>query len=391
MENQGISNQADIPYYKQLKQSLLKRIAAGEFAEDQPIPSEHALCDHYQVSRTTVRQALGELVASGHLFRVRGKGTFVAQNDALRPQARTKLIGFVPNGEIKSDFEGAMFESIAEHAHVRGYNVLVAAAGDDLSKAEAYLGQFVENGVEGIIYTPISSENKSEYLQDNIQVLLQARKSAIPVVLLDKNLEDIELSWVVSDNEAGFHELAEHMIGLGHTTIGVVTNPYSSSTHNRVLGYRRALQEHGIPFQEDLVVQLERTGNIESAMEATDELLRRKVRPTCILATFDLITRGVLIALQDAGISVPDEIAIAGFDNRVWSEHLPVPLTTVAQPTREMGREACRILLDQIEGKTTEVQQIRLPTTLVVRASSGTARAADVADLSEGVGESSPR
>jgi DNA-binding LacI/PurR family transcriptional regulator len=371
MSDESRIDQSDIPFYKQLRNVLLERIESGEFESDRPIPSEQALCKRYGVSRTTVRQALSELTNSGHLLRIRGKGTFVTPANEPSEPKPTRIIAYLPNGSAKTGFRAPMINGIEECAYKRGYNVLVGNSEEKIWKAEAYIREFVEKRVDGIIFIPLSSTNHSEYLQDNLQVLSIARKASVPVVLTDRYIRGVDLSYVICDFEQGFYNLTKHMIGLGHRRIGVIANPYSSSVADRLIGYRRALAEHGIEYNEDLIIQLKESGEDHNSREATHELLRRGDRPTCILGTWDGIARGIYFALEEQGIAVPEQIAIAGFDNRDFAEHFKLPLTTVSYSLFDMGQRACSIVLDRIEGKGEELVQIKMKTELIVRQSCG--------------------
>jgi LacI family transcriptional regulator len=177
------------------------------------------------------------------------------------------------------------------------------------------------------------------------------------------------------DNKAGAYQAVTHLIGLGHRRIGFVSNaplPYAGA-QDRFAGYRQALTEHNLPMDDDLVriaAFLPEKG--EAAME---ELLALPERPTAVFAASDVVAIGVMGAIQAAGLQVPDDVAVVGFDDIFLAAHTHPPLTTVRVPAYGLGWTAAEVLVSLIDGDE-DTPMVTLETKLVIRDSCGAKGAA---------------
>jgi DNA-binding LacI/PurR family transcriptional regulator len=170
------------------------------------------------------------------------------------------------------------------------------------------------------------------------------------------------------DNRAGAQAAIRHLLDLGHRRIAYVTGRNEISTVvERLAGYHDALAEHGVVPNPGLVSRVEIEP--EAAAEATRRLLDREPRPTAIFSYNDLMAVGALVAIREAGLRVPEDVSLVGHDDILYAPYLQVPLTTVAQPTREMGETAARLLVDRLRGDERPPRTIVLSSRLVVRAS----------------------
>jgi LacI family transcriptional regulator len=243
-----------------------------------------------------------------------------------------------------------------------GYAVLIFDTQEDGEQERAALELLEENMVDGIIITPVGSNDGGD---------LASLSQRVPVVLLNREVDGRDtFDVVLNDNAAGAQAAVEHLISLGHSRIGYVTASTGASTVNgRLLGYRRALEAAGIKFDESLIVRTQI--DTESAAEATANLLQTDRPPTAILAYNDLMALGVFAALSRARLRVPDDIALVGYDDIVYAPYLQVPLTTVRQQTQEMGEAASSLLLERLNGAEGVPKRVVLQPELIVRRSSG--------------------
>jgi LacI family transcriptional regulator len=194
--------------------------------------------------------------------------------------------------------------------------------------------------------------------------------SSTPIVAVDHNVRSATLPTVDSENLAGAVTATEHLIGLGHRRIGFIAGrPDLESARLREHGYRRALEQAGIPFDADLV----RLGGYqpETAREAARELLSHEPRPTAIFAANDASAIETVAVADSLGLAVPGDLSVVGFDNVPESALCEPPLTTIEQPIQRMGEEAVRMLLGLIEDPSSRPAQVVLPTRLVERGSCG--------------------
>jgi LacI family transcriptional regulator len=228
-----------------------------------------------------------------------------------------------------------------------------------------YLQMLLEKRVDGILLVPALNGFDSMAL---------VRQQNIPIVVLDRRLPESMTDVVRGDSEGGAYELTQLLLSLGHRQIAILNGPRDVSTaEDRLAGYRRALTEAGIPINS----KREYYGafNQESGFEMTKKALAEAQKPTALFAANNFIACGVLKALHELELRVPEDIAVVGFDD-LPSALVTFPfLTVAAQPAYEMGRRAIEILLKKLDGESSDqYQEVVLPAEIVIRRSSGIQR-----------------
>lgn len=203
------------------------------------------------------------------------------------------------------------------------------------------------------------------------QALFANLPDSVPVVLLNCALRGAAFDSVNIDNTRGARAIVRHLISHGHKRIAIIAGaPRNLDGNERLLGYQEALREAAI----DRNLRWEVPGNFseDSGFEAARKLLKLRSRPTAIFAANDSMAIGALSALREAGVSVPEEIAVAGFDDIPIARHINPPLTSVHVPIAELGERATAKLLGALGDKTRHVRRHDvLGTTLVIRSSCG--------------------
>ena len=217
--------------------------------------------------------------------------------------------------------------------------------------------------VDGLLITPV---------QTGIDTILCLKEAEVPFVLLGRRFEELKTHYVVTDDVRGGYLATEHLIELGHTEIALINGPpHISSAKERRRGYRSALLEHGIEPDDGLI----RSGAITAAdgyREAT-ALLRSTRRFTAIFCYSDFVAFGAMAAVREAGLHIPEDVAVVGYDDVELASYLDVPLTSVRIPKKELGAAAVEMLLEMLAGGQQEAgpQGIELPVQLFVRESTG--------------------
>ena len=277
-------------------------------------------------------------------------------------QQQTYTLGFVlcqtPERLSKDAFLPAFAMGIRSVTSAAGFKLLLEAV-EDVTRPDAYMRLVHESHIDGIIL----SGPRSDDLQ-----LPQLRAINFPVVLIGRLL-GTDFSYVDVDNVAAAQKAVEHLISLGHKRIACITSSpleYTASA-DRLQGYRQAVHLHGLSFDEALI----RIGDHwEAGFEAMHSLLELSYPPSAVFVASDVVALGALRAVNTAGLSVPQDLAIVGFDDIPVAEHISPPLTTVHVPAQELGRTAAQMLLEIIQtGKS--VPPIILETELIVRESCG--------------------
>lgn len=261
-------------------------------------------------------------------------------------------------------FLPTFLQGVTASVHQRGY-LLVLQMAEDVPSHEAYVRLIREQQVDGLILSGPRLDDPllTELAEDRFPLILHGR------------LDECDFPCVDVDNKAGGYQATTHLIGLGHRRIGFVSNaPLSySGAQDRFAGYKQALAEHDIDLDDSLV----RTAAFlpQTGRKAMAELLRQPQPPTAVFTASDVVAMGTMSAIQTAGLKIPDDVAVVGFDDIFLAAHVEPPLTTIRVPAYGLGWTAAEILISLIEGD--EVSSVTLETELVIRDSCGAKRTED--------------
>lgn len=274
--------------------------------------------------------------------------------------SKTSTIG-VLLPDLYGEFFSEVIRGIDLAARRAGYHLIVSSSHADKSEIEGAM-RAMRGRVDGVII--MSPDIDAQALMANLP-------ASHPVVLLNCALRGTTFDSVNIDNSRGARKIVRHLISHGHRRIAIIKGaPRNVDGHERQLGYRAALRDAAIGRNSRWEVQ----GNFteDSGFEAVRSLLKLPSRPTAIFAANDSMAIGALSALREAGITVPDEIAVAGFDDITIARYLNPPLTSVHVPIAELGERAMAKLIAALRDKDRHVRrQDLLDTTLVIRSSCG--------------------
>lgn len=277
-------------------------------------------------------------------------------------QQRTYTIGIIV-GNVLSQFYSIIAKSVEDTAKKAGYNLILCNGDDDPQKELEYLKILKSNRVDGIILTPTGKN--SEYINYLID-------SGTKVVLLDRLVENVSCDAVLVDNFKGAYTATKYLTDQGYRKIAIITGFLDRTTgKKRLNGYLVALKEAGIKKDHKLI----KIGDFkkESGISLTKDLISSLPIPEAIFVTNIDMTLGALIAIKEAGLKIPDDIGIVGFDDPDWSTVIDPPLTTINQPVYNLGATASEVLIKKIESSQVHNSKqpliITLNTSLVIRCS----------------------
>jgi len=271
---------------------------------------------------------------------------------------RLHTIGLViPN--VRNLVFPAAIRGIEDMAKQNGYTVVLCNTDEDIEKERFYIESLRRRLIDGFIFS--TARPGHEYLLD-----LPAE--GVPVVFFIREFGN-SVNTVVLDNEGGAYQATQYMLSRGLKNIALINGRLDLPLYqHRYDGYCRALREAGRQEPPGMVVHS--VNGWDDGYQAMRDLLEKKLAPDAVFATSDPKAIGVIKAIHDAGLSVPQDISVMGFDDLDFAAMLNPPLTTVAQPFYEMGKRACRRLIQLIEkNKTTKVKVDVLPAELVIRKS----------------------
>jgi LacI family transcriptional regulator len=340
------------------------------------------------VSRASIKDVAARAgVSIGTVSNVLNRPEVVRAATRMRVEQAIDELGFVPNGSARQlkagrstivayvllDAGNPFFTDVArgvEHAvRKEGLSLFLCNTDQDATREDEYLRDLAELRVRGLLITPTDTASAK---------LLNLRSKGIPVVLLDRVLDDDRRHWcaVGVDDVHGGDLAVEHLLDGGHRRLCFVGGPHSiPQVADRQTGAARAIERAGLA--PDALTSLPTTGlGFNDGRLAGERLLGLPTnrRPTAAFCANDLVALGLLQHLTRAGLRVPDDIAIVGYDDIEYASAAAVPLSSVAQPRYELGRAAAELLLDEAradQGADHEHRQLVFAPELIARASSG--------------------
>ncbi len=279
---------------------------------------------------------------------------------------RTLVLGMVIP-DITNPFFSGLFRAVEDVAGPLGYNVILCNTDDTAARFEQHLRVLAEGHVDGLL---IAAAHRADSTIDSL------RSRGIPYVLVNRRRDAAADSWVVSDDRGGARQAVEYLVELGHRRIGHIAGATDiSTTATRLEGFREAMAQHGL-LDERLIVK---GGLVEEAgARGMREILRLPgdLRPTAVFVANDFSALGAIAIAHRAGMRVPEDISIVGYNDGPLAARSEPPLTTLHVPVADMGRIATELLIQRLTGEvdpSNTPAQVTLPVELVVRGSAAPA------------------
>lgn len=318
------------PLYRQIERHLREQIDLRQLHPGDRLPSIRDISGSLGVNHLTVRQAVKNLERQGVLSTERGRGTFVSE-PCLRG---AKVTMIVPNLGIP--LNAAISNGVREALAAREMELLIFDSHDDPELEVENLRRIEEYDLRGAI---IFSMMRLAPMREILRLSL----AGSPVVLLDRHLEDLPVPHVRSDNWQGGYTATRHLIERGRTRIAFLSDVTSTTTRDRLNGYRDALADANLVAERDLISRVSTADDDSCA--ATRRLLELPSPPDAIFYGNDLRAIVGMQELRQAGLRVPDDIAVVGFDDSPMAKLCDPPLTTIRQDGLELGRTAAEVLM----------------------------------------------
>lgn len=279
---------------------------------------------------------------------------------SLRTQ-QSATIGLVVS-DIRNPYFTAVSRVIEDTAYQNGMSVYLCNTDEDPQKEAMYLSVLRNENVAGIIFSP-TRVTAEHFPQLNLE---------IPTIAIDRPISSDQVDSVLIDNQAAGFRLAEHLIQNGFRRIGGLFGSASSTGRERRQGFEQALHEHGIRVLPELTRFV--PAKVQAGHKAALEMLDSNTPPDAFYTSNSLLLAGVLMALRERDLRIPEQVGLAGFDDVNWTVLVQPAITVIAQPTDEIGRTATELLLQRIEDPLRPARQVILNSQLLRRASSQPSR-----------------
>lgn len=279
----------------------------------------------------------------------------VAQN--LR-RSRTSLWAVIIS-DVGNPFFTSLVRGVEDVSQRNGYSVVLCNTDEDPAKEGQYVTAALAEQMAGVI---ISTSGRSTHITRLLD-------QSIPVVAIDRQPAGVTVDTVLVDNEQGADSATQHLIDNGYRDIACITGPRKVSTAaSRLRGFQRAMRRNGVPVRSELIRHAD--FREEGGYAAMASLLGYAGPPDAVFTANNLMTVGAVECLVDRGIEIPATMGVVGFDDIPWAHLVRPSLSTVAQPTYDIGRTAAMLLLDRIAEPARAPSTVTLQTQLKVRASS---------------------
>lgn len=274
---------------------------------------------------------------------------------ALRTK-KTRTLGVVI-ADNRNPFYAEVLNGIEEAAREKNYHIILANTQRDYQKEEEAINLLLAKRVDGLLITPVQDRN------DDIKNLIEAN---IPFVIVGRDFKNIEVDAVYNDEVKGGFLATKYLIKKGHKRIALINGfLHKSPARGRLEGYKKALKEYGIPFDDSLVS----VGDIDvkDGYERTKQLLEKGLNFTAIFAYNDMMAFGAMRAIKEKGLRIPEDIGLVGYDDIPFSSLISPSLTTIRLKKQELGVESLKLLLFRINVSRKKTKKIMLDVELKIR------------------------
>jgi DNA-binding LacI/PurR family transcriptional regulator len=333
------------------------------------------------VTLKQIAEALG--VSAMTVSRVINNKANVDEKTRARVLAKAKSMGYTPNHvakslvskktqtigvvipEIHHVFFSEVVSGIEAVVYENNYQLFLTNSAEDVAREKNVIEALRSKRVDGILLSCAENSKDFEYYKKLIN-------SGLNIVFFDRCVENIGASCVSVDDENSSYLITSHLIGHGYDKIAHLSGPENLSVgRERLRGYKRALEEHQLPVKDEWIVESGfREDGGYNAMYKLFELPKSEW-PRAVVAINDPAAIGAMKAINEHGLSIPDEIAIVGFSDDIRAELMPCPLTTVDQPAFALGKKAAEKLIRSIENDDEPIENIELLTQMKIRSSCG--------------------
>ncbi|MHB9753684.1 LacI family DNA-binding transcriptional regulator [Streptomyces sp. BYX5S] len=272
--------------------------------------------------------------------------------------AQTRTLGLVIS-DVLNPYFGELTRAVEDEARGLGYSVIIGNADERPELQDHHVRTLLDRRIDGLLVSPTDGGSP---------IMLDAARTGTPMVFVDRWIPGVDVPVVRSDGRAAVRDLVAHLHALGHRRLAIIAGPAATTTGSeRVDAFREALASYELELPDAYIGQGD--FQADSGRRVTEAFLALPEPPGAVFAADNLMALGALDAVRARGLRVPDDIAVAAFDDIPWFVHTDPPITAIAQPTKELGRAAVRALVDRIEGRAPE--SVTLPAHLVVRRSCG--------------------
>lgn len=276
---------------------------------------------------------------------------------------QTYILGLVVP-DLVHPFFAEVAKALGDSLRVHGYGLILASSGEDPEIEQSEMRMMLARGVDALLIASC---------QPGLKGFFGVEDQRIPFILIDRNFPQLRANFVGTDDYAGGLMATEHLLEIGRTRLAHIAGPDLSPAADRLMGFEAALRRRGLEVRTEAIVRTSRVEELgdEAGYSAMRQLMRLDPRPDAVFCYNDLTAIGAIQAVLDAGLRVPEDVAVIGFGNVRYSKYLRVPLTSMEQNNSELGQLAAELALELVKENLHAPKSVQLKPRLIARASTG--------------------
>ncbi len=354
-----------IPQYQMVKNVIKGRILRGDYKAGVKIPSENDFVKEFKVSKHTILNALSELIKEKLIYRQQGKGTFVAELDR---ELKKQVAVIVYRSD--SSYYSKIVRSIEKEMTANSFNTILANSDGDARKETGHIERLI-GSVDAFIIAPVTEGRKySEGVKNIINL-------GFPLTfisnILDEDAVNRCVNYVVPDNSIGGFLAGEHLVACGYESFRFLMHRNAlmfDPVRERLKGFKFALAHNEIAFTDNMIIETSdydaRNGYEKDGYMAAEKM-RTNGKTVGIFALGDSLAIGLMRALKEKGVEIPEQVGICGFDDIDLARQWGVELTTIAQRKKGTGIKAAQLTLNKIKNISSNIEHITEPVEIIKR------------------------
>lgn len=341
---------------KQFFDFLKNEILSGEYKAGDKFPSIRELAEKYDISKITVNSVMSRLVTEGLLFVQQGRGTFVAEKRNSTKHGKRMIGVMLFDFSLENNVEAEIFNSIQKNLK-EDYFVIPYNSYNNTENFYKGLKGFVELDVDGMILVPPTAEDYEEAAIKGIF------KKDIPLVSINRRIPVTTADFVCFDFEEMTYRAAKYLLEKGRTHIALFEHDSPSIAPLMLKGYKRAHSEKNVPVKDELTLTW------SGSLQCAEPEMAVFINGIDGLIASDFLVYKVRKSIYESGKRIPEDISIIGINDTVYSRFMNPPLTAMPHPSKEIGNEAIKMLMDRIENKRVDILEKSFVADMIIRTS----------------------
>lgn len=333
--------------FQRVKESLKEEILSGKYKIDDKLPTESELMVQYDVSRYTVRRAIGDLESEHFVYRIQGGGMFVQDwHKDWSNETESKLIGVITTHLADYIFPN-IISGIDQVLSDKGYSLIVSNTHNTHEKERKSIISMLDTKVAGLIIEPTQSAIENP----NVDLYHELKEDKLPTLFINAAYPEFNFPSVTTSDDKAEKRMVDYLFEMGHESmLGVFQVDDIQGVH-RMNGFIRSYQEHPDVSYKSNLIMYKSSDPVEKVIDQIDTFLRSNSHPTAIVCYNDQLAIRVIDFLKAKSISVPGDMSVVGFDNYQMGQYISPSLTTMNHSKQSMGRMAGQLMIDMLNGK----------------------------------------